>query len=172
MANIQINLFEELANIFRQDLEDLGYSTTSLRTPEEVTMMYVTTYERLVSKRVRSIEFANGFQVPSHLQSGFDLLCEKFRNGCSVYPHLSRTTDKMDFQDKMLFDWGIHHFHLGTVIENDGYVNRTGDVLYAIVSEDKVRCLVIQPHNHWADKDLLEIVLANWPELLETWRTR
>ena len=60
MANIQINLFEELANIFRQDLEDLGYSTTSLRTPEEVTMMYVTTYERLVSKRVRSIEFANG----------------------------------------------------------------------------------------------------------------
>ena len=125
MANIQINLFEELANIFRQDLEDLGYSTTSLRTPEEVTMMYVTTYERLVSKRVRSIEFANGFQVPSHLQSGFDLLCEKFRNGCSVYQHLSRTTDKMDFQDKMLFDWGIHHFHLGTVIENDGYVNRT-----------------------------------------------
>lgn len=66
----------------------------------------------------------------------------------------------------MLFDWGIHHFHLGTTIQPDGFVDQHDAIVFAIVEKDDVYMIRIEEHGNWSDKDMLEIVLTNWPHLL------
>jgi hypothetical protein len=70
----------------------------------------------------------------------------------------------------MLNDWGVYHFHLGTVIEGDGFIERTGPLLYARVLPDRILCLQILAHQNWTNRDLIEICHANWPDTLAPYR--
>ena len=170
MAEINIHIYDDLVKIFRKEIEEVGYPTANITDPYKLIIMYFTMRKRLVEKRPRKVILPHGFTCPSALQNGLDALMKKFENGEDVNPHLSRTTKELDFPDLMLFDWNIHHFHLGTTIEADGYMSRTGDILYAIVSKDEVHFIKIQPHNHWSDLDLIETIHQNWPELISMFK--
>ena len=84
-------------------------------------------------------------------------------------PHLNNATKK-DKLDGLLYDWGIHHLHLGETFSAPGYVKRTGPVLFAIFRNDNVYFIDIRDHVGWSDKGLLEIVNENWPELLSIYK--
>lgn len=170
MAQINIHIYDDLVKIFRQEIEEVGYPTASITDPYKLIIMYFTMRKRLVEKRPRKVVFPQGFKCPPALQKGFDTLVKKFENGEDVNPHLSRTTKNLEFPDLMLFDWNIHHFHLGTTLEGDGFMSRTGDILYAIVTKEEVYFIKIQPHNHWCDLDLIETVHQNWPNLIGTFK--
>lgn len=170
MAQINIHIYNDLVNIFRHEIEEVGYPTADITDPYKLIIMYFTMRKRLVEKRPRKVILPQDFTCPTALHNGLDVLVNKFVNGEDVNPHLSRTNKKLEFPDLMLFDWNIHHFHLGTTMEGDGYVSRTGDILYAIVSKDEVYFIKIQPHNHWSDLDLIETVHQNWPELIARFR--
>ena len=60
-------------------------------------------------------------------------------------------------------DWGLHHLHLTTEMESDGFVKRTGDLLFAAFTDDDAYLIGIYPHGSWALKDLIEIVVRDWP---------
>ena len=170
MAKINIHIYDDLVKIFRHEIEEVGYPTASITDPYKLIISYFTMRKRLVEKRPRRVYYPQGFTCPEPLKAGLDVLVHKFENGEDVNPHLSRTTKTLEFPDMMLFDWNIHHFHLGTELEPDGYMSRTGDILYAIVSKDEVHFIIIHPHNHWSDLDLIEIVHQNWPELISTFK--
>ena len=70
----------------------------------------------------------------------------------------------------MLNDWGIHHLHLGSNVEGDGFTERTDDVLFLMVREDDAYLLDVRPHGAWADDDFIEIVHTNWPSAIEEFR--
>jgi len=72
----------------------------------------------------------------------------------------------------MLNDWGIHHFHLGTSLGRDGFVNRTGPLLYGVVLPDRVLGLQIFDHANWTNRLLIEILHCNWPKSLERCRIK
>ena len=93
----------------------------------------------------------------------------KIEKGESVNPHLNSATKK-DQLDGLLYDWGIHHLHLGETFSAPGYVERTGPVLFAIFRKDDVYFIDIRNHEGWSDKNLLEIVNRNWPELLSIYK--
>ena len=117
-----------------------------------------------------TVHVANDLFVPESRRAGYDALIDKFVRGESVMQHMSKQIRGLKFQDKMLFDWGIHHFHLDTTIEADGFVKQHDEIVYAIVSDSDVYVIAVLDHEHWADKNLLEVVLANWPHLLESYR--
>lgn len=167
---IKIDLIADMANIMRDELREIGYKV-NIPDDRELMIYYFTTCNRIVKKRPRKVHEAAGIVVPPSRQAGYDALKERFEKGESVMPHLSKKIKGLMFQDKMLFDWGIHHFHLHDVIEPDGFVKQRDELLYAIVDEDDVYFIDVLDHDHWHDKDLLEKVLVNWPQLLAPFRT-
>ena len=78
-------------------------------------------------------------------------------------------------RDGLLWDFGMHHFHLGQKFDADGFVkrnNRPDYLLFAILTEENAYFVDVKPHpNHhdlgWVRQDLLNIVHSNWPELIE-----
>jgi len=170
MANVKMKLFDDLCKIFREDLLEIGYDTSTITDQRSLMILYFTMRNRLIKRKPRRVEKALGFLCPTDLQSGLSLLESKIQKGEDLCPHLSRTIKDFSFEDLMLFDWGIHHFHLGTEMEADNYIKRTGEILYSIVTQDCVYFIKIQLHGEWSNVGLLEVVHNNWPELLNNYK--
>lgn len=164
-----MNLIADMANIMREELREIGYKV-NITNDHEVMICYFTICKRIIKATPRCVHEAKGLVVPSSRKTGYDTLKEKFEKGESVMPYLSKQIKGLKFQDKMLFDWDIHHFHLGAVIESNGFVKQNDEILYAIVDEKDVYFIDVLDHTHWSDKELLDKVLSNWPGLLESYR--
>lgn len=168
-VKITFKLKETLATIFKKEIEELGFDTSSLTTSEDVLQSYCSYTYRLIEKRPRTIHKADTFTSQTEVEKGLEWLEMKIEKGESVNPHLNSATKK-DQLDGLLYDWGIHHLHLGETFSAPGYVERTGPVLFAIFRKDDVYFIDIRNHEGWSDKNLLEIVNRNWPELLSIYK--
>lgn len=71
----------------------------------------------------------------------------------------------------MLDDFGIQHFHLGTEPHptNPKFVARTKMLLFALVKDDDFYSLGCYKHGSWSKKILLDLIHANWPELISSY---
>lgn len=87
-------------------------------------------------------------------------------SGGDLKPYLHRPIKKSKYNDALLNDWGIHHFHLGSRLEADGFVNRTSELLFAHVSRERFLMIDVLDHSSFNDDALIEVVHANWPEVL------
>jgi hypothetical protein len=169
--NAQINFYQDWATHLGSELTKIGYSIPSDWDARQVAMAYFNVQKRRISCSPRSFVFATDFNCPPDLQIGLDQLQEKSVRGEDINSYGSRGLKQPKKFDGLLFDWGIHHFHLGTTLERDGFISRTGPVLLAVVKNDTIYCIGIRSHGNanpdvWADKDLLEIIHRDWPELI------
>ena len=78
----------------------------------------------------------------------------------SVQPPNRREADR----DKMLAAWGIHHLHFSSAPGEGGFTARGPDLLYAMLQPDDAYLLGIYTHNDWARKELVEVIVNNWPD--------
>lgn len=170
MTTVNMNFRADMVRIMRNEMEELGLKTKNLVDEHDLMMYYFTVNKRLVSKRPRAVHEAKNLTVPPSRNDGNNLLKRKFQDGESLLPHLSKQIRGYKVPDKMLFDWDINHFHLGTALDTDGFVDTHDEIAYAIVTDSDVYIIAIMKHEHWDDISLLETVLENWPELLETFR--
>jgi hypothetical protein len=99
-------------------------------------------------------------------------LCHLFEAGLSVLPFLSKSICDADpsRSDGLLWDYGMHHFHLSRNFDDQEFVPRSGYLLFAIVAESDVYFVDVRPHQdreglQWIRQDLLKIVHVNWPEI-------
>lgn len=75
-------------------------------------------------------------------------------------------------RDGMLWDFGMHHLHLGIRQGRSRFVERSPYLLFAILTEDDAYFVDVRPHPTrnslgWVRQDLLRIVQAHWPEMIE-----
>lgn len=166
IPNLTFKLESSLAKIFKKEIEDLGFDVSSLAKDEDVLKAYCSYSYRLLENRPRTIHKADTFVCPDEVKVGLTWLESKLTKGESVNPHLNCATKK-DKLDGLLYDWGIHHLHLGEKYSSPGFVERSGPVLFAMFRQDDVFFIDIRDHEGWSDKSLLEIVNRNWPELIE-----
>ncbi|WP_439486800.1 hypothetical protein [Blastomonas fulva] len=66
--------------------------------------------------------------------------------------------------DLLLNDWGVHHLHLTTIVESDGFVRRSKLLLFAAFLGDNAYLIDIMSHDDWARDAIPEIILRNWPQ--------
>jgi hypothetical protein len=170
-----INFRADLKEIITEDLCSLGHPPK-----EEEDLPTVLT--RYLNFRVRipptikwtvqqSQELANKI-IPQEITLGLQEFIDKAESGQDLKPHLSTQSDNPDYQDLMFNDWRIFHFHLGTNPHpnRQGFVERTGDLLFAIADPDTARMYLIDIHPHqggFTNQDLLRIIDQNWPEIIE-----
>lgn len=138
----------------------------------DIEMMFWRMLYRVPAPMPREIVRASQFCCPPTLKESLNQLEERIKNGESLYPFLSKRakkiTDDSGFEDDLLSDWGIHHFHLGKY-ENDDFSERTDKLLFAMVNNDKFYEIAILPHKQWNNKQLLETISSNWPDLLKSY---
>ena len=99
-------------------------------------------------------------------------ICYLLKEGENVNAFLSKNITRAASLDGLLWDFGMHHFHLSKEVEPSGFVKRSDYLLFAIVTQDKVYCVDVQRHPQqgdlgWVRQDLLRIVHSNWPELIK-----
>ncbi len=116
---------------------------------------------------VESKEFA----CPPDLTPGYAELKSELEQGIDVTARLSRNASKPTYEDKLLNDWGITHFHLG-LRDAQGKVQGGDDVLFAFICDDVVHCIGFFKHQSWSKIVLLEILQRNWPQAVEHARAK
>ena len=95
---------------------------------------------------------------------------ELLENGAGITPYLSRSVNDSTSTDKLLWDYGMHHFHLNSKSDASGFVERSDYLLFAIVADKDAYFVDVRKHQDpekllWVRQDLLRIVHSNWPEL-------
>ena len=93
-------------------------------------------------------------------------------DGENVNGFLTSKISRAAVLDGLLWHYGMHHFHLGRETDEGGFVERSGHLLFAIVAPMDVYFVDVRPHPlrrgiGWVSQDLLRIVHANWPKLIE-----
>ena len=176
---VKINILRDVVEIFRDQLVQVGYSAKDvygIADDEELLTAYYNATRRIVGAWPRTVHRASGFVVPKDPDQARALstIEQKLQKGESVLPYLSRKIRDLSYNDLLFNDWGIHHFHLGTNIEEDSFVNRTGPLLYIVFGDaidfygkgnTDAHLLAVMDHNDFATQELVEILHENWPEL-------
>ncbi|MCW8037933.1 hypothetical protein [Acinetobacter entericus] len=128
-----------------------------------------------LSKRIdiqpRVVTESSQFNVPNEFKQGFQILKSKILKGDDLNPYLSKFTLNPLFSDRFFDDYGCFHFHLGDVIDNDGFIKRTGPVALAFVTSKEVFFIETKMHgkgfaNTWTNKSVLEVLHNEKPNLI------
>lgn len=141
---------------------------------EYVASYYFDAQRRRIAISPRTIRVADSFSCPLDQEIGWAILQEKIRNGEDINPHLSDRHASLHNRDGLLAEWGVHHFHLGTIPypKNPIYVDRTGPLLFARVEHKIFYAINVYDHHSFEDLDILESIHRNWPELIKHYQVK
>lgn len=159
--DIAIDFLGDWADIQRRALRSEGYTPSSDN--QQVSFQFFNMIKRLIEPRPRVVHEAKGIVCPPDLESAYTKIKAKISRGENLRPHLSRTLTDLDFDDMLVNDWGIYHLHLSTTVESNGFVARTGPVLFARFEKDDAYLVTIQTHgkgspNVWTNQDMLKTI--------------
>lgn len=145
------------------DIASQGYQVASSEPIDSISYKFLNVRRRKLQARPRNVHESSEFQCPANHSNGYELLKAKLTTGRDVTPYLSKSLLDINYDDPLLNDWGIHHFHLGQTVEDSGFIDRTGPLLFALVTPDDAYCINIFPHGAWSEQGLIKILHRNWP---------
>ncbi len=165
-ADIVINLHADFASACAKELQAAGYASPT-GSDTDIIRSYANVRNRRVSVRPRKLHKAS-YTVPAHLAAGEQAFLTAVVAGDDLRPYQSTRLAKADFDDGMLNDFGIQHFHLGTVPHpaKPGFMARTEPVLFALVRDDDFYSLGCYAHGAWSETSLLDLIHATWPHVI------
>ena len=152
--------------LFRSELTRIGYDVSSIDNNEEIIRLYFNICRRLISLEPRQVIKSKNF---SHAPEYADILVRIERlieSGGNVNHYLSKKICDLNYNDLLLNDWGIHHLHLGSKVESDGFIERTGSLLYCHFKKGFAYFIDILSHDDFTSQKLIKKIHHNWPDLL------
>lgn len=149
----------------------------------ELLIIYFNWLDRLIDARSRTLHLSDDIQAnrlrwDGRYRLAFDAICTAIEQGRPLTGHLSRRIrvgydavrhgpkdlkHRRDL-DLLLSDWGVHHLHLSTIVEQDGFVARSGPLLLGVFHRTDAYLIDIIEHGDWSRQSLMEIVVRHWPE--------
>jgi len=187
MSISKINLKNDLGTIIKhyfKVLESLSPSLdyySQIKNKNDINnlcLLYYNLINRLVEPRPRAVYKSNIFYCPSKFINVLENIKEKIENGEDITPYLSRGVQWVDdknlnrnsHRDALLVVWGIHHIHLRAQIESNGFVKRSGPILFVKFENDNAYFILIKRHNGkgrrrydpWNNQFLINIIHENW----------
>jgi hypothetical protein len=149
--------------------------------PGELLALYHNWRRRRIAAQPRQVMRSNEFvrnpvarersdtieQIVRDIEYGSDLtkyLSRRVRFGFA----LPRKSDKKDlynlqYLDLLLNEWEIHHLHISTTLEADGFVEWGYPLLFAIFRPSRAYLIEVKTHDDFADDTLVRIAIENWP---------
>jgi hypothetical protein len=121
---------------------------------------------RIIDNRPRELVEASGLSIPSSYTFAYENIKQDILNGESLKKYQSRKLKKLDYDDDMLSHWEIQHLHLGIIIQADGYIKRTDDLLFVFFKNNKAYIVGMYNHASWCDIEIIDAIHNNWPSEL------
>jgi hypothetical protein len=153
----------------KTELKASGYPSQGV-SDSDIPLCYFNLLRRMVNPVPRTILKSREFTCPAPLLAGLALVESKIVRGENLQPHLSRKLLKPFFNDGMLNDWGIHHLHLGDVVEPDGFAKRSEPVLFVRFDESTAYLIDTRKHGAWTEQECLRILHRNWPASIQQYK--
>jgi hypothetical protein len=104
----------------------------------------------------------------AEIEQGIDLtkyLSRRVRVGFELpKDSTKKKLGKLQHLDLLLNEWRIHHLHLASTVEADGFVGRNDPLLFAMFLPGKAYLLDIGTHDSFADERLAHIAIETWPD--------
>ncbi len=160
-----VNFFRDISKKYAKELVAFGCSVKGL-SDDEVVLAYLNVQKRIIPDIPRKVLKAKGFTCPHECLVGLALLENRIKAGHCLTPYLSRSVEEPFKNDSLLNDWNIYHLHLGVVRQRNGFIKRTGPLLFSCFDSENAYFLEINQHGGWSRQKMLEIVYENWPHLL------
>ena len=196
--HVQIDLYGDWVAFIRNQLESLceqfHISNESVLSLSEDDMFhtYFTVTKYLIPQRPRNVLKSGEFICPPEFDEGLSGIETKIRNGDDLNPYLSKSfvnildngvqyhlsqnvrNTRNSRLDLLYIHWGIHHLHLGRNLESDGFIERTGPLLFCRFDAENAYFINVFPHSSasWVDQDMIRILHDTWPESIEIYRVR
>lgn len=167
---LKMEFVEDWVQHLRAQLLAAGFPAQPGERADEVSFSYFNYLKRIVRPGPREILYASGFSCPSAMQTGLEIVVQKIVDGTDITPHLSTKIRDRYYDDDLLNDWGIYHVHLGTTVTANGFVNRTGPLLFARFDSEKAYFINVMPHGSWTKQEMLRCVHDNWPDSIKQYR--
>lgn len=168
-------LVTDFKSDFRQIIANIltanGVAVDSSEPYDRAVYRFYANARRRITPQAYKIKEASTLQVPPALAAGYAQLKQELIAGADVTARLSRKIVKATYEDAMLNDFGVTHFHL-SLRQQDGAVPGTDPVLFALVRADTVYCIGLFSHGEWSKQEVLEIVERDWPEAIEPARAK
>ncbi len=135
-------------------------------------MKFLNVAKRRIAPKPRRVLISKEFSSPPALQAGVDEVLRKAARGEDLSRHQSSRYFDPDFDDALLNDWDIHHFHPETRPHprNRQLVKRTGLLLFARVTDEVLYCINVFDHQSFAWQRMLGSLHRNWPESIARFR--
>ncbi|BDM64586.1 hypothetical protein NFHSH190041_20380 [Shewanella sp. NFH-SH190041] len=175
LMDIRCDLEGDLDRFAEHQMKVNGYKS-SKNDNLSVFRQYMNLLNREIPPKPRTVFLSRELNCPNDLVPGFNSLVDALTNGKNVNPYLSSNLKLTSYSDGFLNDFGLHHFHLGTEIcskgKSKGFINRTGPVLIAYITEQSAYLIGIYEHGRkgakylWVDKTVIEIIHNQWPEAI------
>ncbi|HDM8218922.1 hypothetical protein HPK20_10675 [Vibrio fluvialis] len=125
---------------------------------------------RIIDSIPREVKEANSFIVPNKFQSAYTAIKSDIEAGNPLRKYQSRKLKQLDYDDDMLSHWGIQHLHLSLECQSDGFVKRTGELLFVHFDCAYAHIIGIFNHRSWCDLDLIEVMHENWADRMSAFR--
>lgn len=107
-------------------------------------------------------------QIIDDVEHGRDLtkyLSRRVKIGFQLPPKPgTKNLNRLNHLDLLLNDWGIHHLHVSTLVESDGFVERDDPLLFAIFRPQQAYFIDAMGHQDFPDDRLIRILLDTWPD--------
>lgn len=166
---MEIDLSGDWIEYLRSEITAAGYSVDENDSPDDLSYKFFNIRKRRVPTLSRVVHESSKLSCPQEHELGYVALKTKFTKGDDVTPYLSKTILSDNYEDYLLNDWGIHHFHLGENI-NNGFAERTGPLLFALVTDSDVYCIDIKSHGAWSEQELIRTLHEEWPQVIANYR--
>ena len=181
-----MTLYSDLSRLIRGQFDKHGISYDRSMPLHRLTARYFEMNMRLIQPVPRRVHFSE--QIHASLgelsRRGKDdtaardawgavfRLRQLLADGDNVNGFLTMNIGRAAALDGLLWQYGLHHFHLGRETDKDGFVERSDYLLFAIVAPTDTYFVDVRPHPPrrgigWVSQDLPRIVHSNWPKLIE-----
>lgn len=165
---ITSNFLEDLKYFQKKELKKFN---CKIEKNKDIGIQYFNTLHKLIPVNTYKVFFPKDFIIPPIYKKVIFEIKHKLENNLSVISYLSTSLLKSNFKDQMLNNFGIYHLHLGHGLKN-GFRERTGNLLFIYIQKSNVYFLGIFPHYKWLLEDKLEIIVENWPNLLNMYELK
>lgn len=178
-VSIEANFAEDLRRHCVEWLTGTGFRLhVEPRTEVDASLAFFKAKQRLIAPKPRNVEWSNKLRVvpfSDQVRRDLDDVAGESQRGENLCRRLSRSIKDLGTKDGLLFDWGVHHLHLGHEVEGDGFVKRSGPVLLVLVRDETLYFVDVVPHGRdvpppWGDRAILDAIDAEWPETIADWR--
>lgn len=160
---INIDFIRDFTNYIKRNMRKMGYEVEENEKNFDICIKYFNLLKRMIYTKPRKVMISKEFSCPEKVKEGFNLLKSRIEQGEDLKKYLGKEILNLNYNDDLLNDWGIYHFHLGTNLDKDGFIQRTGPLLFAKFDNTNAYLIKIMDHGNWTQQEMIKILYNNWP---------